>query len=279
METTNLSLMISCKYALWEQIALPSLVENAQSYSSSHCNIWISASSASPFPKSFFRRKSLSKNVVLQKCWLASFKPGQPDWKTSFWVVFFWAIFFSQVCSVFQMCCPGGNGFIDVFIPFRMSHISLGHCSINTSPQICSSVCWGLGKARLGVSGWPRDTLSKGTHLQCDSTVRVAVQHAGVTVQTGALVFLSCHLSVALHSWCCVSGSGHLESGLQPAILHPTSLGFPVSATSHIYDTDINEAQEIEVRCGLLFPHIYPEERACYSISKLMFMHHFTWFR
>lgn len=89
METTNLSLMISCKYALWGQIALPSLVENAQSYSSSHCNIWISASSASPFPKSFFRKKSLSKNVVLQKCWLASFKPGQPDWKTSFRVVFF----------------------------------------------------------------------------------------------------------------------------------------------------------------------------------------------
>lgn len=59
-------------------------------------------------------------------------------------------------------------------------------------------------------------------------------------------------------------------------MLHPTSLGFPVGATSHIYDTDIKEAQEIEVKCGLLFPHIYPEERISYSILKLMFMHHFT---
>lgn len=98
----------------------------------------------------------------------------------------------------------------------------------------------------------------------------------GVTVQVGGLVCLSCHLSVALHSWCCVIGSEHLECGLQPAALHLGSLGFPVSAASHIYDTDIKEAQEIEVRCGLLFLHIYPEERTCYSILKLMFMHHFT---
>lgn len=135
METTNLSLMISCKYALWGQIALPSLVENAQSYNSSHCNIWISASSASPFPKSFFRWKSLSKNVVLQKCWLASFKPG-PVWLENIFLSCFFllAIFFSKVCPVFQTCYPRGNGFFDVFIHFRKSHISLGHCSVNTFP-------------------------------------------------------------------------------------------------------------------------------------------------
>lgn len=277
METTNLSLMISCKYALWGQIALPSLVENAQSYSSSHCNIWISASSASPFPKSFFRKKSLSKNVVLQKCWLASFKPGQPDWKTSE-LFFFLGHFLQQGLPSFPDLLSLWKWFYWCFHSFRMSHISLGHCSINTFPPDMWQCVLRAGEGTFGCLWVPRDTLSKGAHLQCDSTARVAVQHAGVT-KMGGLVLLFCHLSVALHSWCWVSGSEHLESGLQPAMLHPTSLGFPVSAASHIYDTDINEAQEFEVRCGLLFPHIYPEERTCYSILKLMFMHHFTWSR
>lgn len=147
------------------------------------------------------------------------------------------------------------------------------------SPQICSSVCWGLGKVHLGVSECPRDTPPKGHTCSVPAQSGWLFIVLGWLCRWGGLVFLSCHLSVALHSWCCVSGSEHLESGLQPAMLHPTSLGFPVGATSHIYDTDIKEAQEIEVKCGLLFPHIYPEERISYSILKLMFMHHFTWSR
>ncbi|RMC08557.1 hypothetical protein DUI87_14804 [Hirundo rustica rustica] len=46
-----------------------------------------------------------------------------------------------------------------------------------------------------------------------------------------------------------------LESGLHSSVLHPGSLGFPVSATSHIYDTDIKEAQEIEDYVMLVFAH------------------------
>lgn len=36
-------------------------------------------------------------------------------------------------------------------------------------------------------------------------------------------------------------------------MLHPTSLGFPVSAASHIYDTDINEAQELRLDVAYCF--------------------------
>lgn len=135
----------------------------------------------------------------------------------------------------------------------------------------------GAGEGTFGCLWVPWGTLSP-KNPTCSVTAQSGWLFSmwGWLCRWRGLVFLSCHPSVALHSWCFVTGSERLESGLQPAVLHPGSLGFPVNATSHIYDTDIKEAEEIEVRCGLLFLHIYPEERTCYSILKLMFMHHFT---
>lgn len=181
MESTNLSLMISCKYALWGQIALPSLMENAQSYNSSHCNIWISASSASPFLKSFFRWKSLSKNVVLQKCWLASFRLGWSDWKTSFWVGFFLGHFLQQGLPSFPDLLAQWKWFYWCF--HSLQNVSYFPRMLQykySPPPRCVAVCAeGWGRYIWVSLSAPKDSLSKGPHLQCVSAVRVAVQRAG----------------------------------------------------------------------------------------------------
>lgn len=144
-------------------------------------------------------------------------------------------------------------------------------------PPRCVAVCAeGSGRYIWVSLSAPKDSLSKGPHLQCVSAVGVAVQRAGGDCAGGGagLSFLPPLCGTSLLMLC----YSVWTPGMWGAASSVTfgSLGFPVSATSHIYDTDIKEAQEIEVRCGLLFLHIYPEERTCYSILKLMFMHHFT---
>lgn len=162
--------------------------------------------------------KVWAKNIVLQKCWLASFKPGQPDWKTSFWVVFFLAHFLHQRLPSFSAPLSWWKWFYWYFHSLQNVSYFPRTLQYKYFPLRYVAVCaGGWGRYIWGSLSAPRDTLSKGPHLQCDSTVRVAVQHVGVTKQVGALVCLSCHLSVALHSWCCVTGSECLESGLQPA--------------------------------------------------------------
>lgn len=213
--------------------------------------------------------KVWAKNVVLQKCCLASFKPGQPDWKTSFWVVvLFLGHFLQQGLPSFPAPLSWWKWFYWCFHSLKNVSYFPRTLQYKYFPPRYLAVCPGGWGRYIWVSlSGPRDTLQRTPPAVWQHSQGGCSACGGDCADGGSgFSFLPplCGTSLLmLCYWVWV-----------PGIWAAASLGFPASATSHIYDTDIKEAQEID--SGLLFPHIYPEERTYYSILKLMFMHHFT---
>lgn len=184
--------------------------------------------------------------------------------------VFFLAIFFTKVCPVFQtFCYPSGSGFIDVFHSLQntMSHSSLGCSSINSfAPPKCVAVCaegWGR---YIWVSLWVPPAAHSTEDYVCFVILLAGWLFCVLGVASadvGVLVFLPHYLFVTLCLfWCCVTGFEGLGSGLQPAVLHLGSLGFPVSAMFHIHETQTSKKpKKLRLAVAYSFP-IYILKRA-----------------